>query len=318
MESGHDPKVYAGGILKICRLYLQSPLACAAGVSGADLSKRMELIMTTPPTERLDIARKLVLTASAALVVATPLAVGLLGASPSIAGAQTETTPPSPEQIARLRAEQQAPRKVVPFDPRKFDAYVGYYRLGSGMIFTVTRDKDRFFIRLTGQDAAEIYPESQSKFFTTVVAAQFSFATDARGQATGLVLHQGGLELPAARIGESQAKTFAADLDRRIKTNTPSPGTQAALRDAITAMENGHPNYSKFTPRLATATREQWTDLQAKIKKWGPLQSVTLSKIGPQGYDVYVVRFQNAQVEARIAPLAPDGKISDMNMRPWP
>ena len=45
IAAGHDPEIYAGGILKVCRFCIRSPLACAAGVSGADLSLRVRQIM---------------------------------------------------------------------------------------------------------------------------------------------------------------------------------------------------------------------------------------------------------------------------------
>ena len=46
LASGHDPEVYAGGILKVCRFCIQSPLAYVSGVSGADLGLRVRQIMT--------------------------------------------------------------------------------------------------------------------------------------------------------------------------------------------------------------------------------------------------------------------------------
>ena len=42
LAAGHDPEVYAGGILKVCKFCVQSPLACAPGVSGADLKRRVD------------------------------------------------------------------------------------------------------------------------------------------------------------------------------------------------------------------------------------------------------------------------------------
>ena len=48
LAGGHDPEVYAGGILKVCKFCIPSPLACASGVSGADLKRRVRQIMTAP------------------------------------------------------------------------------------------------------------------------------------------------------------------------------------------------------------------------------------------------------------------------------
>ena len=40
-----DPQVYAEGILNVCRFYLESPSTCVAGVTGADLRKRINAIL---------------------------------------------------------------------------------------------------------------------------------------------------------------------------------------------------------------------------------------------------------------------------------
>ena len=45
LRAARDPEDYAEGILKICSLCLESPLACVSGVTGADLKKRIEAIM---------------------------------------------------------------------------------------------------------------------------------------------------------------------------------------------------------------------------------------------------------------------------------
>src|SRR5262249_38079123 len=41
VRMGNEPHVYAEGILNVCKFYLQSPMACAPGVTGADLKKRI-------------------------------------------------------------------------------------------------------------------------------------------------------------------------------------------------------------------------------------------------------------------------------------
>jgi beta-lactamase regulating signal transducer with metallopeptidase domain len=61
LRSGSDPQVYAEGILKVCKHYVSSPLACASGISGADLKRRMEEIMENTVVARLNLARKAML-----------------------------------------------------------------------------------------------------------------------------------------------------------------------------------------------------------------------------------------------------------------
>ena len=54
LVSGHHPEVYAETILKACRLYVESPLPCVAGVTGSNLRKRIERIMSNSTAERPD------------------------------------------------------------------------------------------------------------------------------------------------------------------------------------------------------------------------------------------------------------------------
>jgi hypothetical protein len=44
LSAGNDPQAYAGGIVAVCKFYLESPLVCAAGITGSNLKKRIETI----------------------------------------------------------------------------------------------------------------------------------------------------------------------------------------------------------------------------------------------------------------------------------
>jgi TonB family protein len=104
LAAGNDPLAYATSILKVCKFYVQSPLACAAGIAGANLSKRMETIMENRMLVRLNGLKKTLLGGAAAALVLTPLAAGLLW-SPAQAAAckidpvmATHTLPPYPPE----------------------------------------------------------------------------------------------------------------------------------------------------------------------------------------------------------------------------
>jgi beta-lactamase regulating signal transducer with metallopeptidase domain len=78
LARGHDPEVYAGGILKVCKFCLQSPLSSAAGVSGGNLGQRVREIMTAPRAIRLNPAKRFLLTIAAFFTVALPVTGGFL------------------------------------------------------------------------------------------------------------------------------------------------------------------------------------------------------------------------------------------------
>ena len=79
LRMGTEPAEYAEGILKICELYAASPLQCAAGVTGGNLRKRIEEIMTNCTKPQLSAGRKLLLATGAMLAVAVPVIVGIEG-----------------------------------------------------------------------------------------------------------------------------------------------------------------------------------------------------------------------------------------------
>ena len=82
LADGNQPHAYAQAILKVCRFYLQSPLACASGVSGADLQARVRAIMINRTAADLESGKGLLLALAALSTVALPLAGGIMTASP--------------------------------------------------------------------------------------------------------------------------------------------------------------------------------------------------------------------------------------------
>jgi uncharacterized protein (TIGR03435 family) len=78
LQSGNAAEAYAQGILNVCKLYLESPLACVPGVTGADLKKRIVRIVTQQGTRPLDLGRKVLLAAAGIFAVLGPVSFGLL------------------------------------------------------------------------------------------------------------------------------------------------------------------------------------------------------------------------------------------------
>ncbi len=89
LQLGSEPHAYARGILKVCEFCLQSPSIAAAAVTGADLTRRMEDIMSERTASSLTLAHRLLLALTALAVVIGPIAAGSLQASP----AATPVTP---------------------------------------------------------------------------------------------------------------------------------------------------------------------------------------------------------------------------------
>jgi beta-lactamase regulating signal transducer with metallopeptidase domain len=305
LDAGSDPKVYAGSILKVCAFYTQSPLMCAAGVSGADLKRRIETIMANRPSSRLSMAKKCALAAIAATAVAAPVLIGL--ASPGSAASSSQL-------VQERLVEQRRPRTEIAFDPAQFDKFVGYYRMSPANIFSVTRRADHYLIGVIGQTPDQVYPESADKFFLKGLSlpAQFSFTVDTAGHVAELVLHQSGEEQHAPRITDAEGKAAEAALAQRIARNKPSPGTEDALRHQIDGLMSGRPDYGSMVPNLAAGTRQMLGQLHAKIAAWGPVTSIRFTGVGKDGMDIYDVTCRHRRSKWEIGPLTPDGKISSI------
>jgi uncharacterized protein (TIGR03435 family) len=83
LRLGSEPQIYAESILKVCEFYLASPVACAAGVTGGELRKRVETIMANRLTCELTLGRKILLTATALVAIGAPVGIGAMTAQPS-------------------------------------------------------------------------------------------------------------------------------------------------------------------------------------------------------------------------------------------
>jgi beta-lactamase regulating signal transducer with metallopeptidase domain len=76
---GGEPRVYADAILNVCKLYVESPLACVAGVTGSNLKRRIEAIMRNQSGRALTRPSKLLLAAAGVAAIAGPVAIGVIG-----------------------------------------------------------------------------------------------------------------------------------------------------------------------------------------------------------------------------------------------
>ncbi len=221
--------------------------------------------------------------------------------------------PPDPADPSGKSARQE-----VAVDAAMLDLYVGFYQLNDSAVYTVTRDENHLITRLTGQGSVPFYAQSDTEFFAKVIDAQISFIPGAERQAaTSLILHQGGGNIPMLRIDGATAQEIAGKTAERMKRQSASPGTAAALRHLIDGIISGKPNYDEMSSHLADAIRHQLPNLQPGLAELGAVQSAGFLGVSAQGDDVYTVRHENGASHWRIA-LDPKGKISTAWVTPGP
>ena len=91
-------------------------------------------------------------------------------------------------------------RAEVTVPAETLETYVGDYQLATDFILTITVNDGTIWAQATGQPNIQIYPESETEFFYTVVDAQITFEVEDSGDVSGLVLHQGGANMLAPKL----------------------------------------------------------------------------------------------------------------------
>lgn len=97
-------------------------------------------------------------------------------------------------------AIEKVPDEKLAADPQHRRRLEGRYQLAPNFIFTV-RDRDgRMMVAITNQPTQEVFPDSPTRWSYRGVEATLEFELPEKGPATGLILHQNGLEQKARRV----------------------------------------------------------------------------------------------------------------------
>ncbi|MDQ3473877.1 MAG: serine hydrolase [Acidobacteriota bacterium] len=106
----------------------------------------------------------------------------------------------NPENKGATEMLKRLESNAAPIDPKTYDSYVGEYEVSPSFIVKVFKEGDRLMTQATSQPAFELFPEGENSFALKVVNAKVSFVKDAAGTVTGLIIHQGGRDVPGKKI----------------------------------------------------------------------------------------------------------------------
>ena len=228
-------------------------------------------------------------------------AIALTALAAQVSPPNAESPPPTAEKPAT------GERQAIKLPAAVLDRYVGQYKIGQTFLFKVRRDGDRLLAQITGQPEAEIFPESETRFFYKIVDAQLDFVTDG-GPATAATLHQGGHNPTWPRIDDASATVIRNALDARVQGQTANPASEPALRKLIAGLASGTPDFDRMAPEFAKLTRDQLPALTASMANLGSVRTVEFRGVSPTGWDMFEVGHQSGLVTWRIH-LDDSGKI---------
>lgn len=203
-----------------------------------------------------------------------------------------QVTPPN---VGWSDTEQQ----TVALAPETLDQYVGFYLRGENLIFAVTRDGTH--LKLQPPWLPQVPPldlaTKDGKLFVDKEghSVPVSFAQDSPGRVTALVMHYGPIfgisfSVPMRRIDPGTANAIIMKNDLRFRSQTPIPGSDAALRRLIDGILADDLPYDLMTPWYGSVAREGGKVTRVLYTKRGAVRSIEFHHVSETGADVYQVR----------------------------
>jgi DNA-binding beta-propeller fold protein YncE len=215
--------------------------------------------------------------------------------------------PKLPPEIAK-NADSVAHRhdhKPIEVDPKIIARYVGVYQASPTQIVIIGMDGNQLTAKGVALPQVAL-PESDTKFFVNGLEIEFPKVAEA-GHADQLTTLQGRQVTVLKRLDDEAAKPIlaaAAAQEKRIKDNTPFPGSEEALRQLIAGVQSG----KSVDPLLAPDAQQFIPQFQQQTAQMGPVKSIRFQAVGPAGPDIYQVESEKGTWVCRIW-MAADGKV---------
>ena len=198
--------------------------------------------------------------------------------------------------------------------PKNLARYLGGYQVTRFSQMAVSRQGDALVLQLPGAPPEQFLPESDRAWFSMASNRELAFDVGPDGQVSGMAIKQGRAAQHFKHLSDAEVSALRDELAARVKAQVAENGSEAAVRELIAGLRDGHPNYDHFAERQAEATRAQLPDFQGDIKPLGDLQSLTFKGVGPQGGDIYEATFANGKREFRML-LDQQGRIDAFGIR---
>lgn len=216
-------------------------------------------------------------------------------------------------QVAPPAAGDEGP---VTLASEVLDSYVGYYVRGGHLVYAITRSDAHLFMEVPDYDydSTPLVPVSETEF--SAAGASVTFVRDAHGQITGLIqANDRASTVPMPRIDRAAAEIILSDNESRFRTQSPTPGGDAALRRLIEGILTGTPAYDQMAPWYAELARATAPATRAFVRM-GAVADIEFRGVNALGADVYEVR-QAGGISTWMIVIGRDGRIADADSYIW-
>jgi bla regulator protein blaR1 len=209
-----------------------------------------------------------------------------------------------------------ASQRAIAVSDETFDALGGYYHFGGQMVMRVGRDGERRFVKLSGQRAWPIRAQSTHRWVSTSPDGEYEFELNERGDVERLGFRQNGNAYTARRVSASTGQELERAFAAKVSEQTPTPGSEEAVRRVVGELLKDRPDYSLAMPGLESNLRRNITGRRAELQSYGALRGISFAGVTAGGSDIYKVEFERWTEEVTIR-MAPDGRISRLSFDEW-
>jgi len=91
-------------------------------------------------------------------------------------------------------------KTLAEVDPSIYDLYTGKYKLSPRVIIAVFRENNRLYFQAPGEDPEELFPESETNFFSIEMDLQITFVKNEEGAIEKIVANVQGQKLELKKI----------------------------------------------------------------------------------------------------------------------
>lgn len=193
LRRGHDVSRYAESLIAVGeRQSATIAMVAAMAEQGSGLEQRIRHMVR----KNTSYART------------TAIALACLGITFAVGA--VEISPPNNDDPGRSASQESTQPSAI--DTRTLDGYVGFYQLNDRTVMAITRNGRQLYAKLALQHALPIYARNNTEGNTefSYKDAQISFITEADGQATALILHKYGVDMPMKRIDTAAAQAITS------------------------------------------------------------------------------------------------------------
>ncbi len=278
LRAGVAPRAYAETLLAVGQRQSAPITVIAMSEPRSFLEERITLMFSKP-------AKSWALVAAAC----SCLSVTLVAVATQIAA--PEGTPLSSTAAAGGPPAAVPRGSRVQLAPAILDGYAGYYQYGEDAEFTtVTRQGDHLMVEFPGVSPLPMYARTPTAFVGEGTDVQIAFTPAADGTAAAAVLQQNGASTPMRRIDAATAARLRSAMAEKIRTQTPNPASEAALRQLIDGIAAGNPDLEQMNPQLAAAIRHDLPKLRVRLANLGAVQAIHPAGVSDSGMDLFEVQ----------------------------